>query len=83
MASTVVGVLRSMASRGRTILATIHQPSSLVYSLFDRVMFLAEGRVGFLGNTDTALAFFAELLSTRIPRHPCLFYLLYSSEQFE
>ncbi|CAG0920875.1 unnamed protein product [Notodromas monacha] len=61
MAGTVVGVLRSMASRGRTILATIHQPSSLVYSLFDRVMFLAEGRVGFLGNTDTALAFFSDL----------------------
>ena len=36
MAQTVVATLRDLAKNGRTILATIHQPSSEVYQMFDR-----------------------------------------------
>ena len=36
MAQTVVATLRDLAKNGRTILATIHQPSSEVYQMFDK-----------------------------------------------
>ena len=36
MAQTVVANLRNLAKNGRTILATIHQPSSEVYQMFDK-----------------------------------------------
>ena len=39
----IVKMLRKEAQRGTTILATIHQPSSSVFALFDRVIVLSEG----------------------------------------
>nr|XP_053632760.1 protein white-like [Cherax quadricarinatus] len=61
MAQNVVAMMKSMAERGKTIIFTIHQPSSEVYAMFDRVLLMAEGRVAFLGTTDEALRFFSNL----------------------
>lgn len=61
MAESVVRTLKSMTARGRTVVATIHQPSSQVYQLFDKVMFLAEGRIAYFGPRDAALPYFAAL----------------------
>ena len=36
MAENVVTYLRKIASRGKTVICTIHQPSSQVYTMFDR-----------------------------------------------
>ena len=36
MAENVIQTLRGMASRGKTVLCTIHQPSSQVFALFDK-----------------------------------------------
>lgn len=58
MAEQVVLTLKELASRGKTIICTIHQPSSQVYALFDRVLLMAEGRVAFLGHTKDAIPFF-------------------------
>ncbi|CAG0883457.1 unnamed protein product [Cyprideis torosa] len=60
MAQTTIGVLRTLAGRGRTLVCTIHQPSSEVFSLFDRLLLLADGRTAFLGDTHGAAAFFRE-----------------------
>lgn len=59
MAQTVVTVLKSMAMKGKTIICTIHQPSSEVYSMFDKILLMAEGRVAFLGKPIDAYNFFA------------------------
>lgn len=40
----VVKILKRLSNSGRTIMTTIHQPSSEVFDLFDRVVLLAEGR---------------------------------------
>ncbi|XP_014673305.1 PREDICTED: protein white-like [Priapulus caudatus] len=61
MAQNVVSVLRDMASHGKTILCTIHQPSSEVFTMFDRLLLLAEGRTVFLGAREDALPFFSRL----------------------
>ena len=58
MAQSVVSVLRSMAATRRTILATIHQPSSQVFEIFDELLLLSQGRVAFMGSSADALIFF-------------------------
>ncbi|VDO41042.1 unnamed protein product [Haemonchus placei] len=61
MAELVVTRLESLAGdRGKTIICTIKQPSSEVFRLFDKVVFLAEGRVAFHGAPDEAVTFFAK-----------------------
>lgn len=59
MAQNIVEVLQGLASRGKTVICTIHQPSSEVFALFDRILLMAEGRTAFLGPLDQALDFFA------------------------
>lgn len=61
MAESVVRMLKQLALNGRSIVATIHQPSSEVYALFDRVCFLSEGRVAYFGSREGALEHFASL----------------------
>ncbi|KAA0198904.1 hypothetical protein HAZT_HAZT004839 [Hyalella azteca] len=68
MAQTIVEAMRDMAQTGRTIISTIHQPSSEVFALFDRVLLMAEGRVAFLGLTTEALAFFERRVVNDFPR---------------
>ena len=41
-------------------MCTIHQPSSQVYSLFDKVLLMAEGRLAYLGALRDARDFFAK-----------------------
>ena len=60
MAQNVVETLKAMANQGRTIVATIHQPSSQVFAMFDRVLLMAEGRTAFLGDSVYAQQFFAD-----------------------
>ncbi|KAK7601642.1 hypothetical protein V9T40_009083 [Parthenolecanium corni] len=61
MAQTVVTVLKSMALKGKTIICTIHQPSSEVYAMFDKILLMAEGRAAFLGSPFEANNFFSKL----------------------
>lgn len=61
MAQSVIAALQKMAESGRTILATIHQPSSEVYNMFNKVLFMTEGRVGYIGTVDGAIPFFSSL----------------------
>ncbi|XP_043524917.1 ABC transporter G family member 3-like [Frieseomelitta varia] len=61
MAHQVVSVLKTLAARGKTIVATLHQPSSELFALFDRILLMAEGRVAFMGTTSQACSFFETL----------------------
>ncbi|KAK0418639.1 hypothetical protein QR680_013683 [Steinernema hermaphroditum] len=55
LAQQVVQVLKKLASKkGMTIVLTIHQPSSQVFQLFDKVCLLSEGRTVFLGTGEQA-----------------------------
>ncbi|RXG59133.1 Protein white [Armadillidium vulgare] len=64
MAQTIVSSMKDLASTGKAIISTIHQPSSEVFALFDRVLLLAEGRLAFLGFTSDGLKFFSRLGKT-------------------
>ena len=41
--------LRALASGGRAIITTIHQPSSRLYQLLDKLMLLCDGHVMYYG----------------------------------
>lgn len=60
MALNVVQVLKTMAQNGKTVICTIHQPSSELYALFDKLILLAEGKVAFMGTPEEANIFFTE-----------------------
>lgn len=60
MAQNVVEVLQQLANQGKSIICTIHQPSSQVFSMFDRVLLMAEGQVTYLGGVRRAFEFFSE-----------------------
>lgn len=59
----IVGFLRKLADSGQAVLATIHQPSSILFQEFDRLLFLAKGGktvyFGDIGhNSETLLNYF-------------------------
>ncbi|CAB3406162.1 unnamed protein product [Caenorhabditis bovis] len=61
MSLQVVRTLEALASeRGKTIICTIHQPSSEVFEMFDKVVFLAQGRIAFHGQIDEAIYHFSD-----------------------
>ena len=59
MAASVVEMLRKLASQGRTVICTVHQPSSQIVELFDKVLLMAEGRTAYLGDVNNANNFLA------------------------
>ena len=50
LAESVVMMLQKLALSGRTVITTIHQPSSEVFILFDRFVLLADGMLAFMGS---------------------------------
>ncbi|KAJ3132214.1 ATP-binding cassette sub- G member 1, partial [Physocladia obscura] len=61
-AFSVIQTLANIAHKdGRTIVATIHQPSSECFHLFDDLLLLAEGSVMYQGPAHEAITYFARL----------------------
>lgn len=52
---------RELAAAGRTVVATIHQPSSEVFAMCDKVLLLANGRTVYFGPTNDVVPYFAAL----------------------
>ncbi|TRY74914.1 hypothetical protein TCAL_04988 [Tigriopus californicus] len=61
MAQNVVETLKNMAGEGKTVIITIHQPSSQVFEMFNKVLLLANGRVAFHGSRENAEGFFRSM----------------------
>ena len=62
MAEEVVSILRELATQGdrrRTIITTIHQPTSHAYAAFDQLLLLSDGRGVYLGPAAEAVNHFA------------------------
>lgn len=61
MSEKLIGTLKLLARQGRTILCTIHQPSSILFDKFDDLLLLADGRVAYQGEQSKTLAYFSRL----------------------
>ena len=76
MALNTMTLLKEMASADRTIICTIHQPSSQVYEMFNQIMLLANGRLAFMGELDDAYNFFSSVgLVCPVNYNPADFYI--------
>ncbi|CAI8593084.1 unnamed protein product [Vicia faba] len=60
-AQRIVSTLSDLAKGGRTILMTIHQPSSRLYYMFNKVLLLAEGNVVYFGKGSEAIQHFSNM----------------------
>lgn len=75
-AHRVVATLAGLARKGKTVVASVHQPSSRVYQMFDKVLLLAEGRCLYFGYGRDAMDYFASVgFSPRFPVNPADFML--------
>jgi len=54
----ILSMLSMLARGGRTIVATLHQPSSQMFEKMDKVMLMADGQVAYHGSASTALNYF-------------------------
>ncbi|XP_027910762.1 ABC transporter G family member 21-like [Vigna unguiculata] len=57
-AQRIVAMLHSLALSGRTVVTTIHQPSSRLFWMFDKVVLLSDGYPIFTGQAGRAMDYF-------------------------
>ncbi|XP_004302267.1 PREDICTED: ABC transporter G family member 11 [Fragaria vesca subsp. vesca] len=56
----VTQTLRALSRDGRTVIASIHQPSSEVFELFDQLYLLSGGKTVYFGQASEAYEFFSQ-----------------------
>uniref|UniRef100_A0A914Z0W5 ABC transporter domain-containing protein n=1 Tax=Panagrolaimus superbus TaxID=310955 RepID=A0A914Z0W5_9BILA len=61
MAQSLMDSLQKLAKNGRTIVCTIHQPSSNIFNALDKVIFLGDGKLAYFGPPKEVLPFFDSL----------------------
>lgn len=70
-AQKILTTIKRLATGGRTIVTTIHQPSSRLYHMFDKVVLLSEGHPIYNGPASTALDYFSSIgFSTSMTVNP-------------
>ncbi|RNA15896.1 white isoform X1 [Brachionus plicatilis] len=76
IALSVMECMKSLAKQGRTIICTIHQPSSEIFELFDRLCLLSDGKLAFNGPINKCNQFF-ESQGYKVPvnYNPADFYI--------
>ncbi|XP_009593646.1 ABC transporter G family member 21 [Nicotiana tomentosiformis] len=60
-AQRIVATLRWLARGGRTIVTTIHQPSSKLYRMFDKIIVLTEGCPIYCGKNSHVMEYFESI----------------------
>eukprot|EP00741_Cyanophora_paradoxa_P012559 tig00020614_g12136.t1 len=58
-ACSIVSTLKGLARAGRTVAATLHQPSSDIFHMFDDLCLMAAGRILYFGPAQASLPYFA------------------------
>ena len=57
--------LQVLAKNGRSIVATIHQPRSNIYTMFDKLLLLSKGKTMYFGPRSEAVQYFSSI------KYPC------------
>ncbi|KAH0460151.1 hypothetical protein IEQ34_010814 [Dendrobium chrysotoxum] len=60
-AGRMVEILVGMARKGRAVVASVHQPSSRAFQMFDALLLLAEGRCLYFGRARDAVEYFGSI----------------------
>lgn len=65
---TVMNLLKEQAQKGKLVIVNIHQPSSEIYKMFDRIMIIDKGGfVIYFGNPSEAIIWFKTLTNHANP----------------
>lgn len=54
-------MLKKLAQEGRTIIISIHQPSAMLFGVFDHLYVIAEGQCIYTGGSQYVVPFLTEL----------------------
>ncbi|URD72647.1 ABC-2 type transporter [Musa troglodytarum] len=60
-ASKLLIILQNLAKVGRTVITTIHQPSSRIFYMFDKLLLMSEGQTIYHGNARESMHYFSSL----------------------
>ncbi|XP_064992709.1 ABC transporter G family member 26-like [Musa acuminata AAA Group] len=60
-ASKLLIILGNLAKVGRTVIMTIHQPSSRIFYMFDKLLLITEGQTIYHGNARESMHYFSSL----------------------
>ncbi|KAA8546312.1 hypothetical protein F0562_002949 [Nyssa sinensis] len=75
-AHRLVSTLGSLAQKGKTVIMSVHQPSSRVYQMFNSVLVLSEGKCLYFGKGSEAMGYFDSVgFSPSFPMNPADFLL--------
>ncbi|GMH05854.1 hypothetical protein Nepgr_007694 [Nepenthes gracilis] len=75
-ANRLLQILQGVAEGGRTIITTIHQPSSRMFHTFNKILLIAEGYPVYYGKAREAMDYFSSLsFKPEIPMNPAEFLL--------
>jgi len=58
--SSCVALLKKLASQGHTIVCTIHQPSALIFEMFDKLYTVVDGHCMYQGPVRELVPFLAD-----------------------
>ncbi|WJX31445.1 ABC transporter G member 26 [Trifolium repens] len=75
-ANKLLVTLQGLAKAGRTIITTIHQPSSRIFHMFDKLLLISEGYPIYYGTARETMEYFSSLrFSPEIAMNPAEFLL--------
>ncbi|CAG0891522.1 unnamed protein product [Cyprideis torosa] len=61
-ATSIISTLRDFAKKGnKSVIVTVHQPSSQIFYMFDRILLLADGQAAYYGSADDVVHHFSQL----------------------
>jgi len=69
-AEKVIELLQSLAKQGNTVVLSIHQPRTAIYSMFDEITLLSEGMLIYSGAVADMDAYFASIGYQRPSKSP-------------
>ncbi|KAJ8629154.1 hypothetical protein MRB53_022477 [Persea americana] len=75
-AQQIVSLLLELVQRGRTVVMTIHQPSSNIFYMFHKVLLLCDGNPVYFGRGSDAMGYFESVgYAPSVPMNPADFLL--------
>ena len=82
-ALAVMEAMKEVTNKGKMVIAVVHQPRSSIFSLFDNLLLLTEGKSVYFGSAKNVLLYLDEL-GYSVPEHynPADFYLDLMSVDF-
>ncbi|EOY11952.1 hypothetical protein QUC31_001574 [Theobroma cacao] len=60
-ANKLIQILQGVAKAGRTVITTIHQPSSRMFHMFDKLLLISEGYPVYCGKARESMEYFSSL----------------------